>query len=279
MTTQALLVGINHYPDPRNNLSGCLTDVRALRHALMRHGVPSEQIQLLVDHDAKEAVIKGALTRMSAAAQAGDTIIFGESSHGARIPDDSEPDGYGGALVTYDFDWGATSWGIRDHWLRQWMATLKPGVRCLIWLDTCFAGEMDRTWRRDPAERPRFLEPPLELAVRQLFLDKPFGLPRETDDPIAADVALVAACRPDQTSSEARVGWLSVGGAFTQRALAVDERADHGTEVLTWQGLIDKTAEQLKADGFAQVPELFALGPRAGELAGMTIPKMIGGQS
>jgi hypothetical protein len=56
---RALLVGLNHYPDPTNNLKGCVNDVlMSSQHLQNNYGFAVEDIRLLTDERATTANIR-----------------------------------------------------------------------------------------------------------------------------------------------------------------------------------------------------------------------------
>jgi len=54
MKNKALLVGINKYPDPRNELRGCVNDILDMEHFITENSkvYQKENIKKLTDHEA-----------------------------------------------------------------------------------------------------------------------------------------------------------------------------------------------------------------------------------
>ena len=80
---RALLVGIDQYPDPRNNLNSCVNDTLAFRNMLMSsYGFNPADITLLHNRDATLDRVRTALDALCSGVTTGDRIVFFDSSHG-----------------------------------------------------------------------------------------------------------------------------------------------------------------------------------------------------
>ena len=86
---KALLVGINRYPDPRNELKGCVNDVRQMAETLKRrYGFPGDRnMRILTDARATTKAILDGLAWLTAGASPGDSLVFHYSGHGSQVPD------------------------------------------------------------------------------------------------------------------------------------------------------------------------------------------------
>src|SRR3970040_2935454 len=86
---KALLVGINRYPDPRNELKGGVNDVRQVAGMLKeRYGFPGDaDMRLLTDARATTKAILDGLAWLTAGASPGDSLVFHYSGHGSTVPD------------------------------------------------------------------------------------------------------------------------------------------------------------------------------------------------
>ena len=74
--TLAFLVGINRYPDPRNNLKGCVNDALLMAKTLKeQYGFQTGDVQLLTDNRATTAGIRTGLEQLVSGAQAGDSLF------------------------------------------------------------------------------------------------------------------------------------------------------------------------------------------------------------
>jgi hypothetical protein len=110
MARRALLVGLNHYPDPANNLRGCVNDVLQVSSLLQRGFLfdASADIRLLTDERATTARIIERLRWLLRGAGPGDTLVFHYSGHGAQVRDrhgDELDDGLDEIICPYDLDW------------------------------------------------------------------------------------------------------------------------------------------------------------------------------
>ena len=246
---KALLVGINRYPDPGNELKGCVNDVRQMAETLKtRYGFPADaNMRILTDARATTKAILDGLAWLTDGASPGDSLVFHYSGHGSQVPDrngDETTDRLDEILCPHDLDWDHP---LTDDDLAAACATIPQGALLTVILDCCHSG----TGLRDVApDRRRFLphpETPHPAKPRPHRPARRFGVSLTRTNAV-----LLAACRDDQTSADA---WIDGGyhGAHTYhlcRTLA------NGTRDLTYRALVSATGTALSRAGFAQVPQL-----------------------
>lgn len=248
-----------------------LTDERATRAALL---------------DALEDMVAAAV------AGEVDHLVVTLSSHGTQVADASrdEPDGLDEAFATADVEPGPRGWReeslVRDDELRWLFGRVPEHVLLDVVLDTCHAGS--GLERLEPTDRrARYLPPPTPLhrppaapgapteepdvapagvlAARGVTLSPappaapapPASAANTADDADevarAATHVLLAACRPDQTASDAVFG-SRPAGAFSH-FLVAELRADPGADRAT---VLARVRERLAAERFRQEPQLDA---------------------
>ena len=295
---KALLVGINRYPDPRNELKGCVNDVRQMAETLKTgYGFPGGgNLRVLTDARATTKAILDGLAWLTAGASPGDSLVFHYSGHGSQVPDrdgDETTDRLDEILCPYDLDWEHP---LTDDDLAAACAGVPQGALLTVVLDCCHSGtglrdfafsgnrhylpsltrqaNLAHSARAIPHgnfARPRGI-PPSDAPDRHRFLpppEAPHPAPERPRRPARrfgmsvtrTNAVLIAACRDDQTSADA---WIDGGyhGAHTFylcRALA------SGPRDLSCRALVSAAGTALARAGFAQVPQLE--GP-AGLLAG-----------
>ncbi|OGP21906.1 MAG: hypothetical protein A2X90_01015 [Deltaproteobacteria bacterium GWA2_65_63] len=258
---KALLVGINRYPDPRNELKGCVNDVRQVAGMLKeRYGFPGDaDMRLLTDARATTKAILDGLAWLTAGASPGDSLVFHYSGHGSQVPDmsgDETTDRLDEILCPYDLDWKRP---LTDDDLAAACADVPRGALLTVILDCCHSG----TGLRDFI-RPRGVIPS-ETPDRHRFLPLPetsHSAPRNPRPPRTArrfgvgvtrtNAVLIAACRDDQTSADA---WIDGGyhGALTYHLC---RNLANGGRDLTYRALVSATGTTLSRAGFDQVPQL-----------------------
>ena len=265
---KALLVGINRYPDPGNELKGCVNDVRQMAETLKtRYGFPADgDMRFLTDARATTKAILDGLAWLTAGASPGDSLVFHYSGHGSQVPDrngDETTDRLDEILCPYDLDWDHP---LTDDDLAAACDDIPQGALLTVILDCCHSGTGLRDVAHDRRRflphpethrnglnlyrRPRRQNPGLPCLPRHLDLDihgRRFGV-----SVTRANAVLIAACRDDQTSADA---WIDGGyhGAHTYhlcRTLA------NGTRDLTYRALVSATGTALARAGFDQVPQL-----------------------
>lgn len=140
--TRALLVGIESYANPANNLPGVSNDVSAFMRILAKYGIAD--VEVLRDANATSQNIRNALHRLVADAAAGDVRIFYYSGHGALLPpgfaQSDDADSRDEAFVPYE---GTTDSLILDNWYAKFLKEkLPPQATLYSVIDCCHSGEL-----------------------------------------------------------------------------------------------------------------------------------------
>ena len=148
MNNKALLVGINKYPDPRNELRGCINDILEMEHFIAEANkvYPKQNIKKLTNKEATKKEILIQLKWLIEGAEAGDQLLFHYSGHGAQAPalfTSLEKDGLDEIICPYDFD-GTNKTSLRDKEFAQLFAGIPKGVH-FVWIsDSCHAEDLSR---------------------------------------------------------------------------------------------------------------------------------------
>ena len=148
MKNKALLVGINKYPNPSNELRGCMNDVLDMEHYIAEtHKVyAKENIKKLTDQQATKKEIITGLKWLLADAAPGDSLLFHYSGHGAQVPTRNahlEKDRLDEIICPYDFD-GSDATTIGDKEFAALFATIPKDVH-FVWIsDSCHAEDLSR---------------------------------------------------------------------------------------------------------------------------------------
>ncbi|HEX6872897.1 MAG TPA: caspase family protein [Micromonosporaceae bacterium] len=163
MANRALLVGINNYPDPRNNLNSCVADTLAFKQILQDfYGFDSGAIQLLHNQDATLDNVRTGLDALFTGASDGDQIVFFQSSHGYRY---TEGNTMVEVLCLYDQF-------LNDTELTRRTQSLPPNVLTVV-LDSCHSGGMNKMFF-PPGDvqvaRAKVWQPPMDQAIRDTQL-------------------------------------------------------------------------------------------------------------
>jgi hypothetical protein len=272
MRKRALLVGINDYRRV-SDLRGCVNDVTNLRLVLKRYrGFTNEDIRVLLDQRATKRAIIDRLGWLVNGAKRGDYLLFHFSGHGSQIrdrgPEDELQDGLDEILCPYDMDWDGTF--ITDDDLRARLH-VPDGVRVEVVLDCCHAGSNEDEDREvtlpgstvSLEQRPRFLEPPLDVVFRSEGEPPRFRARLMRSPDRRGSTLLWAACGAGQMSADATIAGVP-WGAFTH-AVCGAMRTSEGT--LARGKLLENVRGTLASLGFSQRPELEADAPALREPA------------
>ncbi|MCK6211592.1 caspase family protein [Georgenia sp. EYE_87] len=266
MTRRALCVGINRFGRMPEHLwlRGCVNDAEDYRALLTgQYGFAPDEVTVLTDDAATRTAVLGALRDLVAAAAAGevDHLVVTMSSHGTQVVDTTgdERDRVDEAFATSDLEQDGERWSqdtlILDDELRALFARVPEQVLLDVVLDTCHSGSGLEVL--SPTRIPRFLPPPAEAARSAGQAHATAGTPSAgssgPDRPQAPPHVLLAACRSDETASDALFDGRYSGACthFLVEALRADPEASRG-EVLR------RVRERLAADRFYQQPQLDA---------------------
>jgi hypothetical protein len=219
MNNRALLIGVKDYPGDRNDLQSCIADTLAVERLLQDYyDFSKDDIRILHDEQATLAHTLNGLDWLFADAAAGDHLVFYESSHGYRYPQDET---MVEVLCLYDGF-------LEDKELSRRTQALPPGVLTVI-LDACHSGGMSKVFFPNgqvQVARVKVFQPDPEQAEQdtrgiqavtqfKFFAHSPSGDPRVVAKAFAADLGvpvakegsdlelnglLFAACRADQTA-------------------------------------------------------------------------------
>ena len=138
---RALVIGIDLYRNPRNNLPGSVNDAHMVRHLLSKHlGFEPGQIRVLTDDQAtRDGILAEIRDWLVAGTRPGARALLYYSGHGSYLPDDNgdEYDGNDEALVPHDEQY------IRDDEIRTLFAQLR-GRQAYLIIDSCHSGTIHR---------------------------------------------------------------------------------------------------------------------------------------
>jgi hypothetical protein len=139
---KALLIGIN-YPGKPAQLKGCVDDVNNIQNFLVRNcNYQQQNITKLTDSNATTEMIKSQINNLISGCNAGDTLFFYYSGHGAQVTGScsAEKKQEDDAIIPNNYD---TSGYITDDWLYVNLASKIPAnVTLWAFTDCCHSGTM-----------------------------------------------------------------------------------------------------------------------------------------
>jgi hypothetical protein len=256
MKNKALLVGINDYPLPGNDLRGCINDLVDMGHFIANQNKVYEWENIKTITDAK-ATKKGILEQLDwllDGASAGDQILFQYSGHGAQqatMHPAIEKDGLDEIICPYDFnDTAATA--ISDKEFAQRFAKIPEDVH-FVWIsDSCHAADLSR----DPAinnelDAIRFrnfkgglpIMPNVTKLVHPTIVETKASL---------LQGALLSGCASHQLSADAFIN-NRFNGAFTHYLIKNLNLYGHNTSM---QKIVQYVNKDLAENGYDQNPKI-----------------------
>jgi hypothetical protein len=157
------LVGIDIYPDPRNNLNSCVADTQRFQGLLQNYyGFQPQDVTLLHNNAATLANVRIELSRLFVGVNPGDEVVFFESSHGYRYPKGSI---FTEVLCLYDQF-------LEDTELVQLSQQVPPGTfTCVV--DACHSAGLEKLFFAPDGlhvARAKVWQPPPEQAAADLAM-------------------------------------------------------------------------------------------------------------
>jgi hypothetical protein len=260
MTRKALLVGINQYPGAP--LRGCLNDIEAMAtHLVEKLGWNRSDIRLLTDKRATTDAIRERLQWLVDFDQAGDSLFFHYSGHGAQMATRScsgEAGSLHDCICPVDFDWSPER-ALLDTDFATIFANIPAGVSFTWVSDSCHSGSLARApfcpCGRNPEDyrTPRSMPVPPDIAWRNATAAEaklqPYGLARAIQH---LHGVLLAGCKSEQTSADAFIDGRYCG-AFTTALL--NRLAEPGWLARPVATVTKAANEWLASHGYDQDPQ------------------------
>lgn len=261
MIKRALLVGLNEYPDPRNELHGCVNDITDMALLLTKtFGFDMDDVRLLQDDHATKAGIVDRLGWLTTGLSPGDFAVFQYSGHGTQIAPRA-PQGDVVALhdciCPYDFDFSPEH-ALQDTDFFAIFGPIPQGVHFVWMSDSCHSGDLTRGFvaPANPGTLPsksRSFYTPADTEWRiATAISKGIEPPSIVGVADKLNVQFLGACTSQQTASDAQFG-IRANGAFTYFLIqALNAAAGRAGSV---SDLIANLDPQLSS-GYGQDPQL-----------------------
>jgi hypothetical protein len=257
---KALLIGIDDYQNVKR-LRGCGNDVSNLFGVLSSFaGFTSNEVRAVANDRATKAAIETRIAWLVADARPGDLLILHFSGHGSQFRDrdgDDLADGLDEVLCPYDMSFDDNY--ITDDELDEKLV-VPEGVVLEVILDACHSGTggVETVFARpttddaDPDRRPRFVAPPIDIAVRHVGQGLEQNRLFRGRSP--SNTVIWSACAEFQTAADARIDGI-FHGAFT---FHLCRHIRESNASLSRAELLSRVRSSLAQAGFTQVPELSA---------------------
>jgi hypothetical protein len=253
---KALIVGINKYPDPQNDLHGCINDINDVAEYLVdvKH-FDMADVRLLADDRATKAAILERLNWLVSGAKAGDQLFYHFSGHGAQMATRSktgELDGLDEVICPYDFDWTDNT-ALRDKEYAQIFSAIPDGVQ-FIWVsDSCHSANLSRGVAKPGVFKYRTMIPPADIAWRNRSIaGKQVTLNAIAKTAKAKNLALISGCKSEQESADA-VFDKRANGALTYHLLKTLKGKTGNTDSIAT--LVKRVNQALSKAKYEQEPQ------------------------
>ena len=264
MKNKALLVGINKYPDPRNELRGCVNDILEMEHFIAEANkvYPKKNIKKLTNKEATKKEILIQLKWLIEGAEAGDQLLFHYSGHGAQAPalfTSLEKDGLDEIICPYDFD-GTNKTSLRDKEFAQLFAGIPKGVH-FVWIsDSCHAEDLSRDpFKLDEEDfmanntHYRFFTGLSHFDNSEDEANDQAGIAIGKIAPIISPLngALLSACQSHELSADTYINKRFIG-AFTHYLI---ENLNKYSDTKNMRSIIEIVNKDLGKNGYDQNPQ------------------------
>lgn len=221
----ALTIGLNavdpkHYGGWSGELLACEADARDMAEIARTQGF---SVQSFHTRDATRANVVKHVRLAAETLTPGDIFLLSYSGHGGQLPDlnRDEPDAQDETWCLYDGE-------LVDDELYALLGQFQPGVRILVFSDSCHSGTVVKLAYYEALRRPltaaaspgqvryRFMPP--EVAQRTYRDNKEFYDPilrdpqlREARETVKASVLLISGCQDNQLSQDGTFNGLFTG--------------------------------------------------------------------
>jgi metacaspase-1 len=220
---KALTIGLNsvdpkHYEGWDGELFACENDARDMADLAQSQGFEVETLLT------KKATRKNVLERLKKAAgalKAGDFFLLTYSGHGGQLPDQNSDE-----TDAIDETWCLFDGELVDDELYSIWSKFAPGVRILVFSDSCYSGTVIkealnqpiRMLRASMGRTCRIRSMPREVAGRTYRANRTFYDPilknaklREDRNLIKASIILISGCQENQESEDGEHNGLFTG--------------------------------------------------------------------
>jgi metacaspase-1 len=239
--------GINMYPDPRNNLQGCVNDAKDWANLLTN--IYGFKNILRLDREVTYFAVNEILGNMIADAKSGDKLVLTGSSHGTSVVDKGgdDVDGKDEAVCLYDNI-------MTDDTFRSIIAKMVDGVSLTIISDSCFSGSVTREFLSSMSEpkymKPRYL-PPEDCIEANLAISLPKSITREIFPEENMREVLISGCSDNQYSYDAHIG-----GSFRGAMSYYATKAIRVNPMQTYAQFYTNLRKELPSQSYNQTPQL-----------------------
>jgi hypothetical protein len=242
----SLSVGINRYPNPANNLAGCVNDANDFA-TLLKEQYGFDEVRMLLNSDATLQNVTDNISELLD--KKPDVFVMTNSSHGTRIPSSTESDGYCEALCLYDKF-------LMDHDFHQILSRADPKTHITIVSDSCHSAGLTRAFLKAMNDQsyisvPKYLPSPDNMEamrVSMMPIERAIFEPKEEMNEV-----LIAGCKSDQYSFDAvfdNNGINKPNGAFTYYAIQVLKENPN----ISYDDFIVKINKYLPCSRYPQCP-------------------------
>lgn len=248
----SLSFGINKYPNPANNLKGCVNDAINWRN-ILRDKVGFDSI-LFLDSEVNSKNFSNSIIELSQKCIPDDIFVLTYSGHGSSVIDthNDELDGRDECICLYD------KFFIDDE-IKSLFDKFQKGVRICFISDSCHSGTVTRAFnnqniiKENLYKKARYLPPEddnIALSISKLPLIGKMKNIIIEDDMI--DI-LIAGCKDTEYSYDAIIDGIPCG-AFSYYAQKVIKESI--IEKLTYEEFYNSLKKYLPSNTYNQTPQL-----------------------
>lgn len=266
----ALIVAVANYPAEGGWAAiSSDKDIPLIKSTLLKQGFKEDNIEVIIDEEAKYNGLVNALNNLIDKAQEGDVVVFHYSGHGQQIRDNNEDevDGYDEAIVPYDAhmrfkkDVYTGQFHLRDDEFGGLLTQLREKVGdkgdVLVIIDACHSGTGTRGFGKSRGTDVKFAEPgylpELKDGIEEGFFEKAGGTRGGSEPADLAPMVVISGASAEELNYEYTD---DEGNSYGSLSYAISRVFNKAPKNSTYRGAFDMIKMEMSVIAPKQTPQI-----------------------
>jgi len=262
-TKHALIIAVGDYPTEGGWSSiSSVNDVALIQGALLQQGFQQDNINIIINENAKKQGITEQILALSEKVKKGDIVVIHFSGHGQQIMDNGadELDGYDESLIPFDAKLYFSSKyqgenHLRDDEMTSLLNTLRNNLGdtgdVLVILDSCHSGTGTRGLAKSRGTDVKFRSPDYDPAEKK---DEDNFSDIETDDSNFASLVVLSGASQEELNYEYIDR--NNGSSYGSLSYSFSKALAEATPETTYRALFDKIKVEMSMIAPKQSPQI-----------------------
>ncbi len=262
-TKHALIIAVGDYPTEGGWSSiSSVNDVALIQSALLQQGFQQDNINIIINENAKKQGITEQISALSGKVKKGDIVVIHFSGHGQQIMDNGtdELDGYDESLIPFDAKlYFSNNYQGENHLRDDEMTSLLNSIRknlgdsgnVLVILDSCHSGTGTRGLAKSRGTDVKFRSPDYDPAKKQ---DEDNFSDIETDDSNFASLVVLSGASQEELNYEYIDR--NNGSSYGSLSYSFSKALAEATPETTYRALFDKIKVEMSMIAPKQSPQI-----------------------